>query len=116
MIRAGETSIYFGGDSGYGRHYRETGELFPEIDYFLIGIGAYEPRWFMEPSHNNPADAVKSFLDSGARTLVPMHYGTFDLSDEPPGAPMRELTKQAESSGITDKVMVLDLNGNIFFK
>lgn len=54
VIKGGETSICFGGDSGYGRHYRETGELFPGIDYFLIGIGAYEPRWFMEPNHNNP--------------------------------------------------------------
>ncbi|HJU61873.1 MAG TPA: MBL fold metallo-hydrolase, partial [Candidatus Binatia bacterium] len=47
IIQSEKATIYFGGDSGYGKHYRETGELFPEIDYFLIGIGAYEPRWFM---------------------------------------------------------------------
>ncbi|MEQ1762358.1 MAG: MBL fold metallo-hydrolase [Pyrinomonadaceae bacterium] len=116
LIRSGETSIYFGGDSGYGRHYRETGDLFPGIDYFLIGIGAYEPRWFMEPSHNNPADAVKAFKDSGARTLIPIHYGTFNLSDEPPGAPLRELTKEAEAAGITNHIKTLDLNGSQYFE
>lgn len=114
VIKGGETSLYFGGDSGYGSHYRETGELFPDIDYFLIGIGAYEPRWFMEPNHNNPADAVKAFNDIGARTLIPIHYGTFDLSDEPPSAPLRELRSVSES--IADKVKVLDLNGSLYFE
>ena len=91
VIQSEKTTIYFGGDSGYGRHYREAAEIFPKIDYFLVGIGAYEPRWFMEPSHNNPADAVRAFLDSRARFLVPMHYGTFDMTDEPPSQPLRLL-------------------------
>lgn len=108
VIKRGETTIYFGGDSGYGRHYRQTGELFPKIDYFLIGIGAYEPRWFMEPNHNSPADVIKAFRDIGARTLVPMHYGTFDLSDEPPSQPLRFL--RAEAAGLSDRLLVLAIN------
>jgi L-ascorbate metabolism protein UlaG (beta-lactamase superfamily) len=113
VIESGETTIYHGGDSGYGRHYRETGELFPEIDYFLIGIGAYEPRWFMEPNHNNPADVVKAFRDIGAKTLVPMHYGTFDLSDEPPGAPLRLLKTRAEQAGLTERIRTLNINESL---
>jgi L-ascorbate metabolism protein UlaG (beta-lactamase superfamily) len=110
VIQTDKTSIYFGGDSGYGRHYRETGELFPEIDYFLIGIGAFEPRWFMEPHHNSPSDAVKAFRDSGAKTLVPMHFGRFDLSDEPPSLPLDALMDEAEKVGIKEKVRVLTIN------
>ena len=109
VIKSGDTAIYHGGDSGYGRHYRETGELFPEIDYFLIGIGSYEPRWFMEPNHNNPADVIKAFQDIGAKTLVPMHYGTFDMSDEPPGTPIRTLREAAEHAGLTDRVRTLNI-------
>ena len=109
VIESGETTIYHGGDSGYGRHYKQTGELFPEIDYFLVGIGAYEPRWFMEPNHNNPADVMKAFQDIGARILVPMHYGTFDLSDEPPGQPLRLLNAQAENAGLTDRIRTLNI-------
>lgn len=116
VIRGGGKSIYFGGDSGYGRHYRETGEIFPNIDYFLIGIGAYEPRWFMEPNHNNPADTVKAFQDIGAKTLVPMHYGTFNLADEPPSQPLRLLTEEAERARISERVKVLDINEHIFFE
>ncbi len=113
VIRSGSTTIYFGGDSGYGRHYQQVGELFPDIDYFLIGIGGYEPRWFMEPVHNSPGDALKAFIDSGAKMLVPMHYGTFDLSDEPPGMPLRLLMAEAGNSGLSDKVKPLMINESL---
>ena len=115
VIQSDRATIYFGGDSGYGRHYQETRELFPNIDYFLIGIGAYEPRWFMEPNHNNPSDVVKAFIDSGARYLVPMHYGTFDLSDEPPGEPLRLLLEEAETAGVKDRVRALAINESLPF-
>lgn len=115
VIQTEKTTIYFGGDSGYGRHYREAGELFPKIDYFLIGIGAYEPRWFMESNHNNPADVVRAFMDSGARFLVPMHYGTFDMSDEPPSQPFRLLTEEAVKNGILEKVKPLAINEALSF-
>jgi len=110
VIQSGDTTIYFGGDSGYGRHYRETGEMFPQIDYLLLGIGAYEPRWFMEPNHNNPSEVIKAFNDSGAKFLVPMHYGTFDLSDEPPGEPLRLLLEEGEKLGIKDRIKPLSIN------
>jgi L-ascorbate metabolism protein UlaG (beta-lactamase superfamily) len=110
VIQTDRATIYFGGDSGYGRHYRETAELFPKIDYFLVGIGAYEPRWFMEPSHNNPSDAVKAFIDIKARVLVPMHYGTFDLTDEPPSQPLRYLMGEAQKKGVAEKVTPLAIN------
>lgn len=115
VIRSGRTTIYFGGDSGYGRHYRETRELFPDIAYFLIGVGAYEPRWFMEPNHNNPSDVIKAFVDSGAGNLVPMHYGTFDLSDEPPGEPLQLLREEAERSGVADRIRPLAINEGLMF-
>jgi L-ascorbate metabolism protein UlaG (beta-lactamase superfamily) len=63
----------------------------------------------MEPNHNNPADVVKAFQDIGAKTLVPMHYGTFDMSDEPPGAPLRTLKEEAEKAGLTDRVRTLNI-------
>ncbi|MCU1288814.1 MAG: putative Zn-dependent hydrolase [Acidobacteria bacterium] len=110
---AGKT-IYFGGDSGYGSHYRETAEVFPEIDYFLIGIGAYKPRWFMEPNHNSPEDTLKGFLDIKAKVFVPMHYGTFDLSDEPPSEPLRLLKENAAEMNISDKIKPLNINESIY--
>ena len=98
VLQAGGRQVYFSGDSGYGSHFKEVGRLFPGLDVALMGAGAYAPRWFMGPNHQDPAQAVNAFHDTGARLLVPMHYGTFDLSDEPVGeAPA--LLRQLETAG-----------------
>lgn len=114
MQGAGKT-IYFGGDSGYGSHYSETAEVFGKIDYFLIGIGAYQPRWFMKANHNNPTDAFQAFVDAKAKFLVPMHYGTFNLSDEPPNEPLRLLKEKAQEMNLSDKIKPLSIGESLLF-
>jgi L-ascorbate metabolism protein UlaG (beta-lactamase superfamily) len=115
VIEAAGKKIYHGGDSGYGRHYKELAETFGAVDYFIIGIGAYEPRWFMQANHNNPADVVRAFQDANARTLVPMHYGTFDLSDEPPSQPLDLLKQEAAKANVADKIKILQINESFEF-
>ena len=112
---AGET-IYFSGDSGFGSHYKETAELFPKIDYFLIGIGAYKPRFMMEENHNSPEEAVKAFTDAKAKILIPMHYARFDMADEPPSEPLKLLKQEAEKQDLTDKLKPLALNESFYFE
>ena len=63
----------------------EIGERFPHIDHAILAAGSYEPRWYMKHVHMNPAEAVDTFEDLGARTLTPVHWGTLRLGDEPPG-------------------------------
>ena len=111
---AGKT-IYFSGDSGYGNHYRELAEVFPKIDYFLIGIGAYEPNWFMKANHNSPAEAFQGFLDAQADVLVPMHFGRFDLSDEPPNEPLRLLKEAAAKANSAERIKNLQINDSLKF-
>jgi len=115
VIQTDATTIYFGGDSAYHPEYPTIASRCGPFDVVLLPIGAYEPRWFMEPNHNNPSDAVKAFVDSGARYLVPMHYGTFDLSDEPPSQPLRLLLEEAEKAGVKDRVWPLAINESIEF-
>jgi L-ascorbate metabolism protein UlaG (beta-lactamase superfamily) len=96
MIQSSRHTLYFGADSGIDTHFSQIGALFPNIDYAFIGIGAYEPNWFMRPSHTNPKEALEAIQMLNAKKLIPMHYGTFDLSDEPLNAPketLLELTK-----------------------
>lgn len=109
VIEAGNKRILFGGDSGYDKHYKDLGRVFSSFDYVLLGIGAYQPSWFMSPNHESPDEALQAFDDLQAAQLIPMHYGTFDLADEPLGMPLRELLKTAEQKGISDKVNVLTL-------
>ena len=98
VLQAGGRQVYFSGDSGYGSHFREVGQLFPGLDVALVGVGAYAPRWFMAPNHQDPTHAVSAFHDTGARRMMPMHYGTFDLSDEPVGEAVT-LLRQLEAAG-----------------
>ena len=113
LIEYNNIKIYHSGDSGYGVHYKELAETFGGVDYFIIGIGAYEPRWFMEANHNNPADAVKAFVDAHGKTLIPMHYGTFDLSDEPPSQPFKLLQEEADKKGLKGKIKQLQINESL---
>jgi len=98
MLEINGRCIYFGADSGYDTHFTTIGELFPQIDVCMIGAGAYKPNWLMAPSHTSPQEALQAFHDLGANTLIPMHYGTFDLSDEPMGEPVR-LLQQMQQAG-----------------
>lgn len=115
VIEGAGRTIYFSGDSGYGSHYKETAELFPNIDYFLISIGASKPRWFMEPMHISPEEALKAAVDANAKTIIPMHFGRFDLSDEPPGEPLRLFGQKATEMTLSDKIKILNINESLVF-
>jgi L-ascorbate metabolism protein UlaG (beta-lactamase superfamily) len=106
VIESGTQSIYFGSDSGYGSHYAELKDLFPKLDYSMLGVGAFQPEWFMQPVHMSPAEAVQAFHDSGAKHLIPMHYGTLDLSDEPAGLPLRLLGEIHEQGKINGHLLL----------
>ena len=93
VIQYNGINIYFGGDSGKGNHFKMVSELFGKIDYFLVGIGAFEPRWFMAQNHMSPKDAVEISKDIHPENIITMHHSTFDLSDEPLGEPVRQFEK-----------------------
>jgi L-ascorbate metabolism protein UlaG (beta-lactamase superfamily) len=99
VIECAGITIYFCGDSGYGSHFSDVGKVFPDIDFCLVGIGAYKPEFFMGQSHTSPADAFRAFVDTKAKTMIPMHYGTFDLADEPIGDPIRVLKQLDHTKG-----------------
>lgn len=82
-LKSGDRSIYFMSDSGQGPHFEEIKNTLGSPQYCLMGIGAYKPEWFMHQSHISPLDAIDAFNLMGGEYFIPMHYGTFDLSDEP---------------------------------
>jgi L-ascorbate metabolism protein UlaG (beta-lactamase superfamily) len=100
MIQTGKKNIFFGGDSGYCDYPKQIAALFPSIDVAMIGVGAYTPDYMMQDVHTNPYEAVQVVHDLGAAHFIPMHYGTFDLADEPMGEPERILTDLDGHSGI----------------
>jgi N-acyl-phosphatidylethanolamine-hydrolysing phospholipase D len=108
LLDSGDHRYYFAGDTGYFQGFEEYGRRFGPIDVALLPIGAYEPRWFMRSQHMDPAEAYGAFLDLRAGTMLPMHWGTFDLTDEPPDFPPRVLERVVrERGGDPERVRVL---------
>ncbi|KSU80932.1 L-ascorbate metabolism protein UlaG, beta-lactamase superfamily [Fictibacillus enclensis] len=112
-LKTGE-SVYFAGDTGYFRGFRDIGERL-KPDTVLMPIGAYEPEWFMKVSHINPEDAVKAFLETGASLFIPMHYGAYRLADDTGPEALRRLEKEWEKQSLDEaRLKVLSLGETLW--
>jgi L-ascorbate metabolism protein UlaG (beta-lactamase superfamily) len=104
-IRGAGRSVYHSGDTAYFDGFTEVGKrLQPEIA--LMPIGAYFPDTYRSV-HTNPEEAVRGFLDTGAKWMIPMHYGTFRLGREPMDEPVQRLVAEANRLGLNDRLQVL---------
>ncbi|MFP5077439.1 MBL fold metallo-hydrolase [Rhizobium sp. YIM 134829] len=85
--------IYHIGDTGFhqGINYRAAAEKHGGFRLAILPIGAYEPRWFMEAQHQNPADAVEGMGLCRADYAVAHHFATFQLTNEAIDAPEQAL-------------------------
>jgi L-ascorbate metabolism protein UlaG (beta-lactamase superfamily) len=110
MITAPTTTLYYGGDSGYFIGYREIGRMFPGIDYALMPVTAYRPRWFMHYAHMDARESLDAFHDLGARFFVPTQWGAFHLGEEPPGYAALDLQREIRSQQLDpSKFLILDI-------
>jgi N-acyl-phosphatidylethanolamine-hydrolysing phospholipase D len=108
LVENEKRRYFFAGDTGYFHGFAEIGRRFGPIDVALLPIGAYEPRWFMRYQHMGPEEALRAFHDLGARYMVGMHWGTFDLTDEPLDEPPKVLAKAvAEAATDAERVRVM---------
>lgn len=108
-IRAGRHTIYFAGDTAYHPEFAEISRRHGPFDLCVLPIGAYEPRWFMQPVHVNPEEAVRIHLDVRARRSIGMHFGTFQLTDEAIDEPIAALSRARDAAGVpADAFAVLD--------
>ena len=113
LIRWQGKSIYFGGDTGSGDHFRKIREVCGPMDWCLLPIGAYDPSWLMHRSHMGPEDALAAFDDLGGKRFLPMHWGTYRLSSEPMGEPIFRLKNAAAAQGLPPETLALPAPGEI---
>jgi N-acyl-phosphatidylethanolamine-hydrolysing phospholipase D len=99
VVLAPERRFYFMGDSGMFPGFADVGRVLGPFDLAAVPIGAYEPRAMMRPHHVDPEEAVAAGVALRARRLLAMHYGTFDLSDEPLDEPPRRFRAAAARAG-----------------
>jgi N-acyl-phosphatidylethanolamine-hydrolysing phospholipase D len=95
-----ERRFYHGGDTGYFAGFREIGRRFGPFDVAALPIGAYLPPSIMKLVHTTPEEAVQAFVDLDARVMLGMHWGTFDLAEEPLDEPPARMLAEIGRRGI----------------
>jgi L-ascorbate metabolism protein UlaG (beta-lactamase superfamily) len=105
VIETAAGRIYHVADSGYGDgfYFRDARAKYGPFRLAILPIGAYEPRWFMQDQHMNPAESVQAFRDSGAEFALAHHHSTFQLTDEAIDAPVTALSVARTAAGISSE-------------
>ena len=103
-------NIFFAGDTGYSPDFQKIGQRLGPMRLALIPIGGYMPRWFMQPMHLNPAEAVMVHQDVQSQQSIGMHWGTIKLTEEPLAEPPLFLEKVLKGKKIAlDKFITLKI-------
>ncbi|MDO8426847.1 MAG: MBL fold metallo-hydrolase [Deltaproteobacteria bacterium] len=111
LIERGGRKYLWAGDTGYFEGFKDIGKDYGPIDMLFIPVGAYEPRWFMKRNHLNPEEAVMTARDLKARLTIPIHWGTFDLTDEPLWLPIKRL-KEVIAQGNSPEFVIIEHGGH----
>lgn len=93
VVEADGHAVYHAGDTGWFPGFRQIRRRFPRLEAAMLPIGGYSPAWFMGPNHLDPEQAGRAFLELGARRLLPVHWGAFQLADEPLREPAERLRR-----------------------
>jgi N-acyl-phosphatidylethanolamine-hydrolysing phospholipase D len=95
--------FFFAGDTGYCPAFKIIGEKFGPFDAAAIPIGAYEPRWFMQYPHVDPAQAVTIHRDVRSKSSLGIHWGTFPLAFEYYLEPPQKLKEALLEQGVPEE-------------
>ena len=107
VIEAPDKRLFFAGDTGYSKDFKDIGNRFKGMDLSLIPIGAYAPRWFMKDMHCSPEEAVQIHLDVNSKQSIGMHWGTFlNLTDEPLEEPPVRLGRAVKAKGMAPETFI----------
>lgn len=107
-IAGRDRRLFFAGDTAYAGVFKEIRRRAGPFDLAAVPIGAYLPPIIMRAAHTTPEEALDVFEDIGARAFVPIHWGTFDLAEEPLDEPPRRLAAESGRRGLgPERVWVL---------
>lgn len=94
IVASDTNRVYHSGDTGMTAQFREIGEKYGPFDLAFIKIAAYNENW--PDIHMNPEQTVEAVAMLRGKTLVPIHWGTFDLGLHSWHEPIERLVKAAD--------------------
>jgi len=97
-MRGPKHSVWFSGDTGiWNEAWDEIAARFGGFDLSMIEIGAFHPAW--GSIHLGPENALLTHQRVKAKTMMPVHWGTFSLALHDWDEPIRTLVELAEKAG-----------------
>nr|WP_255758237.1 MBL fold metallo-hydrolase [Massilia sp. erpn] len=99
VIDSGDLRIFFSGDSGYFKGFKEIGDKHGPFDLTLLETGAYDPQW--PDVHMQPEETLQAHKDLRGKVLLPIHNGTFDLALHTWDDPFQRIAALAAEHGHT---------------
>lgn len=97
-------NYFFIGDSAYSPTlFKKIGEQYAPFDLAMVTIGTYGNRKYGVNNHTTPEEAVMIAQEIQAQTLMGIHWGTIDLSDEDPWEPPERFRDAAKKSGYSSE-------------
>jgi L-ascorbate metabolism protein UlaG (beta-lactamase superfamily) len=97
-FKTNQHNIYFGGDGGYGKHFKEVGEKLGPFDIGFMECGQYNELW--SQIHLFPEETVQAAIDAKVKTSVPVHWGGFALALHPWKDSIERFTLAAKEKNI----------------
>lgn len=98
VLKAADTTLFLGGDSGYGAHFKTIGDQYGPFDLAILESGQYGRNW--PYIHMFPEQTVVAATDLRAKALLPVHWCKFVLSLHDWNEPIRRLAQAAEEKGL----------------
>jgi L-ascorbate metabolism protein UlaG (beta-lactamase superfamily) len=97
VLQTDKHRLFFSGDTGLTEEFATIRERLGPFDLTMLEIGAWHPAW--GDIHLGPENALKAFELLGGGTLLPVHWGTFDLGLHPWDEPAEQLLTLAQPRG-----------------
>ncbi|MFI5160624.1 MAG: MBL fold metallo-hydrolase [Sphingobacteriales bacterium] len=98
VIKGIKHNIFFGADSGWFPGFKEIGDTFGPFDLTMLEIGAYGKNW--PDIHMGPDHASNAHLALKGKLMMPIHWGTFNLSTHAWYEPIERLLQYAKEKNI----------------
>ncbi len=96
-IRSARHAVFFSGDTGLTPEYAEIRERLGPFDLVMLEVGAFHPSW--GDIHLGPENALEALGLLGGGSLLPVHWGTFNLAIHAWDDPAETLLRLAPAKG-----------------
>lgn len=98
VLATARRRLFFSGDTGLTDEFATIAARFAPFDLTMLEIGAWHPAW--GGIHLGPRNALAAFAMLGGGTLLPVHWGTFDLGLHAWAEPIETLLAEAGTARV----------------